>query len=473
VDRDRARAPQGGAHLRPLVAILGRPNVGKSTLFNRIAGRRLALVQDVPGVTRDRHYADAEWQGRPLALVDTGGFVPEQEAGLAAAVRAQAQLAAAEADVLLLLVDGRAGPTAADESLARALRRTGKPLLLVVNKLDSPRAAESGTADFYRLGIQDVFPVSAEHALGIDALLDAVLARLPNPPEAPEPTAEAAPEEEAPVRLTILGRPNVGKSTLLNALVHEERVVASPEPGTTRDPIDTTLVHGGRRYVVTDTAGIRRRKAVGEALEKISVLAALRSMERAEVAVLVLDGTEPGVDQDARLAGLVAERARALLVVVNKWDLVQKDPRTEKRTREELKWTLKFVSYAPIVFVSALTGSKVEKVLDLAAELQDAFRLRVPTPALNKLLGQLVDAHPGPIVDGRPLRLYYIAQVGTAPPAFAITTNRPEKVPEAYKRYLSNQLRATFGLRVPIQLFFREKPGKAKRMARKRPHARR
>ena len=456
--------------MRPLVAILGRPNVGKSTLFNRLAGRRLALVQDVPGVTRDRHYTDAEWQGRPLALVDTGGFIPDEKSGLAAQVRAQAELAAAEADVLLMVVDGRSGPMAADESLARALRRTGKPLLLVVNKLDTPAIAETGTADFYRLGIPEVFGVSAEHALGLGSLLDAVVARLPPPGEA---AGEPPPEEPPPVRLTILGRPNVGKSTLLNAIVHEERVVSSPEPGTTRDPIDTTLVHGGRRFVLTDTAGIRRRKAVGEGVEKLGVLAALRSMERADVAVLVLDGTEPGVDQDARLAGLVAERARALLVVVNKWDLVEKDPRTEKRTREELKWTLKFVAYAPIVFVSALTGAKVEKVLDLAAELQDAFRLRVPTPALNRLLAEVVDAHPAPIVDGRPLRLYYIAQVGTAPPAFAVTTNRPEKVPEAYKRYLSNRLRETFGLRVPVQLFFREKPGRAKRVARKRPRARR
>ena len=456
--------------MRPLVAILGRPNVGKSTLFNRLAGRRLALVQDVPGVTRDRHYADAEWQGRPLALVDTGGFIPDEKSGLAAQVRAQAELAAAEADVLLMVVDGRSGPMAADESLARALRRTGKPLLLVVNKLDTPAIAETGTADFYRLGIPEVFGVSAEHALGLGSLLDAVVARLPPPGEA---AGEPPPEEPPPVRLTILGRPNVGKSTLLNAIVHEERVVSSPEPGTTRDPIDTTLVHGGRRFVLTDTAGIRRRKAVGEGVEKLGVLAALRSMERADVAVLVLDGTEPGVDQDARLAGLVAERARALLVVVNKWDLVEKDPRTEKRTREELKWTLKFVAYAPIVFVSALTGAKVEKVLDLAAELQDTFRLRIPTPALNRLLAEVVDAHPAPIVDGRPLRLYYIAQVGTAPPAFAVTTNRPEKVPEAYKRYLSNRLRETFGLRVPVQLFFREKPGRAKRVARKRPRARR
>jgi GTP-binding protein len=453
----------------PLVAILGRPNVGKSTLFNRLVGRRQALVQDVPGVTRDRHHAEAEWQGRRFTVVDTGGFIPEEDSGLAALVRAQAQLAAAEADVLLVVVDGRAGPTAVDQTLIRALRRTGKPLLLVVNKLDTPRVADEEMGDFFGLRIPEVFPVSAEHALGLDALLDAVAARLPS--------AEAEPDraegDEAAVRLTILGRPNVGKSTLLNALLHEERVVVSPEPGTTRDPIDTSLQFEGRPFVITDTAGIRRRKAVGEAVERLSVMAALRSLERSDVAVLVLDATEPGVDQDARLAGLVAERARALLVVVNKWDLVEKDPKAERRFRDDLKWTLKFVAYAPILFISALTGARVEKVLGVAAELNEQFHRRAPTPALNRLLAQVVDAHPAPIAAGRPLRLYYIAQVGTAPPAFAVTCNRPEQVPEAYKRYLSNQLREAFGLRVPLQLFFREKPGRAKRAARKRPHAHR
>jgi GTPase len=453
----------------PLVAILGRPNVGKSTLFNRLVGRRQALVQDVPGVTRDRHHAEAEWQGRRFTVVDTGGFIPEEDSGLAALVRAQAQLAAAEADVLLVVVDGRAGPTAVDQTLIRALRRTGKPLLLVVNKLDTPRVADEEMGDFFGLRIPEVFPVSAEHALGLDALLDAVAARLPS--------AEAEPDraegDEAAVRLTILGRPNVGKSTLLNALLHEERVVVSPEPGTTRDPIDTSLQFEGRPFVITDTAGIRRRKAVGEAVERLSVMAALRSLERSDVAVLVLDATEPGVDQDARLAGLVAERARALLVVVNKWDLVEKDPKAERRFRDDLKWTLKFVAYAPILFISALTGARVEKVLGVAAELNEQFHRRAPTPALNRLLAQVVDAHPAPIAAGRPLRLYYIAQVGTAPPAFAVTCNRPEQVPEAYKRYLSNQLREAFGFRVPLQLFFREKPGRAKRAARKRPHAHR
>ena len=451
--------------MRPLLAILGRPNVGKSTLFNRIAGRRLALVQDQPGVTRDRHYADAEWQGRPLALVDTGGFIPEQATGLAAQVRAQAELAAAEADVLLMVVDGRTGTTAADQTLARALRKTGKPLLLVVNKLDAPGSEDTGTAEFFQLGIPDVFGVSAEHARGLDALLDAAVARLPPPVPAPAPEAE----DSAPVRLTILGRPNVGKSTLLNALLGKERVVANPEPGTTRDPIDIELEHGGRRFVLTDTAGIRRKRAVGEGVERLSVLAALRSLERAEVAVLVLDAAEPGVEQDARLAGLVAEHARALLVVVNKWDLVPKDPKAQRRLRDDLKWTLDFAAYAPVLFVSALEGKGVEKVLDVAAELHQQFHQRVPTPALNRLLAKVVDAHPAPIVGGRPLRLYYAAQVGTAPPAFAFTTNRPAAVPEAYRRYLSNQLRETFGLRVPLQLFFREKPGRAKRVARKRP----
>ena len=451
--------------LKPLLAILGRPNVGKSTLFNRIIGRRLALVQDQPGVTRDRHYADAEWLGRPLALVDTGGFIPEEASGLAAQVRGQAELAAQQADVLLLVVDGRAGITSADQTLARVLRKTGKPLLLVVNKLDAPGSEETGTAEFFRLGIPDVFGVSAEHARGLDGLLDAAVARLPPPPAA-GPDAEDA---DAPVRLTILGRPNVGKSTLLNALLGEERLVANPEPGTTRDPIDIALVHGGRRFVVTDTAGIRRRRAVGEGVERLSVLAALRSLERAEVAVLVLDATEPGVEQDARLAGLVAERARALLIVVNKWDRVPKDAKTQRQLREDLKWTLDFAAYAPVLFVSALEGKGVEKVLDVAAELHQQFHLRVPTPALNKLLARVVDAHPAPIVEGRPLRLYYVAQVGTAPPAFAFSTNRPGGVPEAYRRYLSNQLREAFGLRVPLQLFFREKPGRARRTARKRP----
>jgi GTP-binding protein len=452
--------------VKPLVAILGRPNVGKSTLFNRIIGRRLALVQNQPGVTRDRHYADAEWLGRPLALVDTGGFIPEEASGLAAQVRGQAQLAAQQADVLLLVVDGRAGITSADQTLARALRKTGKPLLLVVNKLDAAGSEETGTAEFFRLGIPDVFGVSAEHARGLDGLLDAAVARLPPPTPAAEPDADDA---DAPVRLTILGRPNVGKSTLLNALLGEQRVVADPEPGTTRDPIDIALVHGGRRFVVTDTAGIRRRRAVGEGVERLSVLAALRSLERAEVAVLMLDATEPGVEQDARLAGLVTERARALLIVVNKWDRVPKDAKTQRRLREDLKWTLDFAAYAPVLFVSALEGKGVEKVLDVAAELHQQFHLRVPTPALNKLLARVVDAHPAPIVGGRPLRLYYVAQVGTAPPAFAFSTNRPGGVPEAYRRYLSNQLREAFGLRVPLQLFFREKPGRARRAVRKRP----
>jgi GTP-binding protein len=400
--------------------------------------------------------------------VDTGGFVPEEAAGLTAQVRAQAELAAREADVLLLVVDGRAGVMAADQTLARALRKTGKPLLLVVNKLDAAGSEDTGTAEFFRLGIPDVFGVSAEHARGLDPLLDAAVARLPPPPEASPSDAPDA-STDAPVRLTILGRPNVGKSTLLNTLLGQERVVSSPEPGTTRDPIDIELAHGGRRFVLTDTAGIRRRRAVGEGVERLSVLAALRSLERAEVAVLVLDATEPGVEQDAKLAGLVAERARALVVLVNKWDLVPKDAKTQRHLREELKWTLDFAAYAPVIFASALDGKGVKKVLDVAAELHQQFHLRVPTPALNKFLTRVVDAHPAPIVDGRPLRLYYVAQVGTAPPAFALTTNRPAAVPDSYRRYLANQLRETFGLRVPLQLFFRERPGRTPRGGRKRP----
>ena len=378
-----------------------------------------------------------------------------------------------EADVVLLVVDGaaRAHRRGRGRSPGRCAGAASRCSWWSTSSTPRPRPRR-GTADFYRLGMADVFPVSAEHGSGWTRSWTRSSRGCPRLRRTSD-AEETAGGERRRSASTILGRPNVGKSTLLNALLREERVVANPEPGTTRDPIDTDAEPQGPPLRPHRHRGHPPPQGGGG--ERGEDHRARRAAEHGagDVAVLVLDATEPGVDQDARLAGLVAERARALLVVVNKWDLVTKDPRTEKRTREELKWTLKFVAYAPIVFVSALTGSKVDKVLDLAAGLQDSFRMRVPTPALNKLLARLVDAHPAPIVDGRPLRLYYIAQVGTAPPAFAITTNRPEKVPEAYKRYISNQLREAFGLRVPLQLFFREKPGKAKRAARKRPHARR
>jgi len=451
--------------MKPLLALVGRPNVGKSTLFNRLVGRRLALVEDLPGVTRDRHYADLSWAGRELTLVDTGGFVPGGSDDVLEGVRAQAEIAVKTCDVVLLLVDGRTGPVAADSELAALLRKSGKPVLVVVNKLDHPPAADAGAAEFYQLGFPEVFPVSAEHALGIDALLDAVAAHLPPEVDVGPSTSE---EVEGAIRVAIIGRPNVGKSTLVNALLGEERQVAGPVPGTTRDPIDSELVHSGRRIILTDTAGIRKKRASAERVERVSILGALRSVDRSDVAVLVLDATEPGVEQDARLAGMVEEKGRALVVLVNKWDLIGKDGRKQEEFREALKWQLRFVAYAPILFGSALQGRQVSKVLDVAVQLFDQFRFRAPTPMLNRLLQKVVDAHPAPSDRGRPLRFYYITQVANSPPTFALTCNRPRSVTQAYRRYLTNQLREALALRVPLHLVFRERPGHSSPSPRKR-----
>jgi GTPase len=456
--------------VKPLLALVGRPNVGKSTLFNRLVGKRLALVEDQPGVTRDRHYADLSWEGRDFTVVDTGGFVPAGSDDVLEGVRAQAEIAVETSDVVLLLVDGRAGPTAADVEMAALLRKSGKPVLVVVNKLDHPPAAEAGAAEFYGLGFRDVFPVSAEHALGIDALLDAVLTHVPPAAEETVPSGEEAIEA---IRVAIIGRPNVGKSTLVNALLGEERLVAGPVPGTTRDPIDTELLVEGRRLVLTDTAGIRKKRALAERVERVSILGALRSVDRSDVAVLVLDATEPGVEQDSRLAGMVDEKGRALVVLVNKWDLVDREGKKQEELREGLKWQLRFVAHAPILFGSALLGRQVSKVLDVAVQLYDQAHTRVPTPMLNRLLQKIVESHPPPSDKGRPLRFYYVTQVANAPITFALTCNRPRSVTQAYRRYLTNQLREALTLRVPLHLVFRERPGHASPEPRKKARGRR
>ncbi|MDY7231149.1 ribosome biogenesis GTPase Der [Hyalangium rubrum] len=451
--------------MKPLVAIVGRPNVGKSTLFNRLVKRRLALVEDVPGVTRDRHYADAEWGDRAFTLIDTGGFVPGEKDSLLKQVREQAQLAVEECDAILFVTDGRAGLTAADQAVAELLRKSGKPVVVAANKLDSESVqVQALSGEFFRMGLGDVLPLSAEHALGVNGLVEALLDKLPPKKEG----EDAEKKDDDAIGIAIIGRPNVGKSTLVNALLKEKRVVASEVPGTTRDPIDSTLEYKGKKVVLTDTAGIRRKSSIAHRVEKFSVVAALKVMERSDVAVLLMDATEPAVDQDAKLAGLAEEKGRALVIVINKWDLIGTDQRRQEAFREALKHSLKFVGYAPIVFTSALTGSKVEKVLDIAVELAEQFRYRAPTPQLNRLLEHMVDANPAPIVAGKPLRLYYIAQVGTAPPTFALTCNYPQRVPDMYKRYITNQLRKTFDLRVPLRLLFKERPGQAKRVARKR-----
>jgi GTP-binding protein len=444
------------AHVpRPVVAIVGRPNVGKSTLFNRIVGKRLAIVEDVPGVTRDRHYADADWEGRPFTVVDTGGFLPETEDALMQRVRDQARLAMDEAQSVIFVTDGVAGVTASDQEIAGLLRKGGKPTFLAVNKIDSTRREENESFfDFFRLGFQKTFAVSAEHGRGLSELMDALVESFP-----PAPLAEKMDEELC--RVAIVGRPNVGKSTLINKLLGEERFIASEVPGTTRDPIDARLIHQGRTYVLTDTAGLRRKSSIAAQVEQFSVVRALSAIDRADVVVLLLDAGELAVEQDARIASIALEKGKGLVLMVNKWDQVEGKAKAAE-LREELAIRLPFLSWAPAIYGSALTGNQVFKVLETAGELYEHQVARIPTPQLNEFLHKIVDEHPAPLAPGgRPVRLFYIAQVGTRPPAFTIACNRPDAVGEDYKRFIVNRMRASFGLRVPIRLLMRAKSKRA------------
>ena len=450
-----------------LVAIVGRPNVGKSTLFNRLVGRRTAIVEDRPGVTRDRLYGEAEWNDRRFTLIDTGGFVPGEKDALLAQVRQQALFAVEECDVVLFVTDVRAGLMAGDEAIAAELRKAGKRVLLVANKADSGRLEDEGAgSELYRLGLgNQLHYVSAEHGRGADDLKAAVVAALPPQPEAPERPAFEEDADSRPVRVAIVGRPNVGKSTLVNALLNEQRMVASEHAGTTVDPVDSELEFQGRRVILTDTAGIRRKASIAQTVEQFAVVGSLRAVERADVVVVVLDATEPAVDQDARIAGLAEEKGRALVVVVNKWDQVA-GKASSSAFREQLKQALKFISYVPVVFTSAIDGTKVEKVLELALQVYGQWQFRAPTPLLNRLLKHVTENHPLPWHAGKPLKLYYATQVAAAPPTFVFTCNRPEGVPDRYMRYLVNQLRETFDLKVPLRLLFRGRPGAEKRSAR-------
>jgi GTP-binding protein len=450
---------------RPLVALVGRPNVGKSTLFNRLAGRRAAIVEDVPGVTRDRNYADVEWDGRALSIVDTGGFEPESRDRIMTLVRQQAQLAVDEAAAIVLVVDGRDGLTSVDRAVAELLRRAGKPLLVAVNKVDSERTAgEAPIADFFALGFGDVHAISAEHGRGTGDLIEAILTRLALPPTPPPPEEEPEPaevtEEERPrgdVRLAVVGRPNVGKSTYVNALLGEERFVVSDVPGTTRDAIDSVVEHKGRRFVVTDTAGIRRKSSIAQKVEAYSVVRAMRAIDDAEVVACLLDATEAGVEQDARLLGIVLEKGKALVVVVNKWDVAEREGATQDWYRKELAKRLPFVAFAPMVFVSSKERRGVTKVLDRAERLVEQYRARFPTPQLNELLERLQEEHPAPLAKGHPVKLYYVAQVAYAPPTFVIQCSRPEAIGDAYRRYVENRFRDAFGLEIPMRIVFKER----------------
>jgi len=462
---------------RPLVALVGRPNVGKSTLFNRIAGRRIAIVEDVPGVTRDRNYADVDWDGRIFSVVDTGGFEPESRDAMMQLVRRQAQLAVDEAAAVVLVVDGREGLTNVDEAVADLLRRSGKPLFVAVNKVDTANLeGELPIAEFHRLGFGEVHTVSAEHSRGVADLVEGVLGVLgvaPAPPaeiapeDAPELPEDGVPEPARDIRVAIVGRPNVGKSTFVNALLGEERFVVSEVPGTTRDAIDSVIEHGGQRFVVTDTAGIRRKASIAQKVEAYSVVRAMRSMDDAEVVACLVDAGEAGVEQDARLLGMVAEKGRALIVVVNKWDLAEREGATQAWYRKELAKRLPFVAWAPMVFTSGKSGKGVSKVLATAARLMQQYRARFPTHALNELLEELQASHPAPLAHGQRVKMYYVAQVAYAPPTFVVQCSRAASIGDHYKRYVENRFREAFGLEVPMRIVYKER----KRRSRPPPSA--
>lgn len=476
--------------IRPLVAIVGRPNVGKSTLFNKLVGGRLALVEDVPGVTRDRHYGDGDWDNRLFSYVDTGGFVPSgvqgaiepgregdaakkakavgggpggklpsvmDDAALLASMRAQAQLAVDEAQAIILVCDATEGLVPSDIEVSRLLRKAGKPLFVAVNKVDSDkRAAELPIADFYDLGFDHVFPISAEHSRGLADLLDELVRALPN---APLLGAEEQRPDDGKIRLAVVGRPNVGKSTLLNAVLGHERFIASPVAGTTHDAVDEEFEYKGRTFILTDTAGIRRRKSISAKVEGFSVVQALHAIEQADVAAVLFDPAELGVDQDARIVGVAEEKGRAVVLVVNKWDTVEGDEKAEEKARTELSDRIDFVPYAPVVFASALNKTRVNKVLDLAIRLFDQASARIPTPQLNEWLQDVQDSNPAPLWRGFPVKFYYAVQVGTHPLTIAVQTNRPQAVNDAYRRYMYNKLRERFDLQVPVRITFKQKSG--------------
>jgi GTPase len=436
----------------PLIAIIGRPNVGKSTLFNRILGTKAAIVDDVPGVTRDRHYADGNYCGRPFRLVDTGGLEPSATAGMIALIKHQSQLAIAEADILILLMDGRAGLTPADEEIVTLLRGAKKPVFVAINKIDTPKT-EALLADFYELGFDQLHPVSAEHGLGVDELLEAIMPLLPEP-------GEDAPASEIP-RIAVVGRPNVGKSTLVNTLFGQERMVVSDVPGTTRDAIDTLVTWQGRTYLFTDTAGIRRRGRVERGIEGYSVARAMRAMGRSDVAVLVLDGVEGITEQDTKIIGLVLKQGRAVVLLVNKWDLRAGEAGARDRYTQELKRRLPFVPWAPVLFGSAMKPDSVAQLFPLLDRVAAAFMGRIPTGKLNKFLQELLVIHPMPVRKGRPGKTTlsaYMTQVSTRPPAFALFVGHPENVTTNYQKLLENRLRESFEFPgVPIRILVRKK----------------
>ena len=431
----------------PLVALVGRPNVGKSTLFNRIVGERLAIVEDIAGTTRDRLYAVGDWRGQEFSVVDTGGLELGEAGELTTRIRNQAQVAIAEADVIVLLTDAHDGLTAADRDVANLLRQSAKPVVLAVNKAER-QAAQYDAAEFWELGLGQPHTISALHGSGSGDLLDAIVDLLP--------VAETGDGDDERLRLAIIGRPNVGKSSLLNRLLGEERMIVSPVAGTTRDAVDAVVRFDGQEIVLVDTAGIRRRGKVEPGIEKYSVLRAVRAIEQAEVAILMIDAVDGVTAQDAHIAGLIQDAGRGAVIAVNKWDLVEKDTNTADEYALVVRNELKFLDFAPIIFISAETGQRASKVLQIAQQIGMTRKIRIPTGELNRLVGDIQAQH-DLSRKGRPLKLRYATQIGVAPPSFVFFVNDKELVHFSFRRHIENRLREKYPFTgTPVRFFFRD-----------------
>ena len=438
---------------RPLVAIVGRPNVGKSMLFNRLVGQRLSIVEDTPGVTRDRLYAECEWCGRKFDMVDTGGIEPSTDSEILLFMREQAQIAIDAATVIVLVTDLRTGVTAADQDVANMLLRSKKPVVLAVNKADSTGAVDPGVYEFYSLGLGDPIPVSAVHGHGTGELLDECLKYFPEPGEDEE--------EEDLIKVAIIGKPNVGKSSLLNCILGEKRVIVSDVAGTTRDAVDSVFENEYGRYLFIDTAGIRRKSKVDERVEKFSVMRAQLAIERADVCLILIDARDGVTDQDTKIAGLAHEAGKASIIVVNKWDLVEKETGTMEKMRKDILRDLSFMSYAPVLFISAMTGQRTERLFELINYVNDQSSMRITTGMLNNVLADAQARVQPPTDKGRRLKIYYMTQTGVKPPNFVIFCNSRELFHFSYQRYIENQIRAVFGLEgTPVRIVIRQKGDK-------------
>ncbi|HIU34275.1 MAG TPA: ribosome biogenesis GTPase Der [Candidatus Pullichristensenella excrementigallinarum] len=438
---------------KPLVAIVGRPNVGKSTFFNQMAGRRIAIVEDTPGVTRDRVYADCEWQRHKFTLIDTGGIDPNSEDPLLQQMRRQAEIAIETCDAILFFVDGKQGMTADDETVADMLRRSGKPVLLVVNKIDNVRMMDE-IYDFYQLGIGDPIGISSVNLLNLGDMLEELCKLLPDP--------DAEEEEKDAIQIAVVGKPNVGKSSLVNRLLGEDRVMVSDIAGTTRDAIDTRFEDNGDAFVLIDTAGIRRKRAIAyQSLERFSVVRALAAIDRCDVALLLIDATQGVTEQDSKIAGYVDEKGKAAVIVVNKWDAMEKQTGTLEKYVKEIREQLKFMDYAPIVFISALTGQRTDRILNMVRSVYQQASRRITTGVLNDILGDAQAALQPPATSGRRLKIYYATQQDVRPPTFVMFVNDMTLMHFSYERFLENHFRKAFGFEgTPIRFVLRERTKK-------------